>query len=153
MPAFTTTYNFTLPTVGSDLDVWGGYLNSNWTELDALLGGLSEKIPDTGNGVAVVSADGLVHMFKTLTLEYSASTILLATWTYPRALIGAPVSIQATPNVGDLATTGASLQKGSFVGVTAVGTANASVRIYADGANFTTGNTARVYLHAVGEAA
>jgi hypothetical protein len=41
MPASTTNYSWNLPTVGGDEDAWGGYLNSNWTNLDTLLGGVS----------------------------------------------------------------------------------------------------------------
>ena len=39
MPASTTNYSWNLPTVGGDEDAWGGYLNSNWSALDTLLGG------------------------------------------------------------------------------------------------------------------
>lgn len=39
MPATTVNYSWNLPTVGGDEDAWGGYLNSNWTALDTLLGG------------------------------------------------------------------------------------------------------------------
>ena len=37
MPSTTTTYSFSLPTVGGDADDWGGYLNNNWTKIDAIL--------------------------------------------------------------------------------------------------------------------
>ncbi len=30
-----------MPTVGGDEDAWGGYLNTNWTSLDTLLGGVT----------------------------------------------------------------------------------------------------------------
>lgn len=41
MPNFTSTYNFNLPLVRNSIDgnLWGGYLNDNWTALDALLSG------------------------------------------------------------------------------------------------------------------
>jgi hypothetical protein len=39
MPSSTTSYDFNLPTVGGDVDLWGGYLNSNWEDLDDLLDG------------------------------------------------------------------------------------------------------------------
>jgi len=37
--ANTTNYSFNLPTVGANLDSWGGLLNNNWTSVDSLLGG------------------------------------------------------------------------------------------------------------------
>jgi len=37
----TTNYSWNLPTVGGDQDPWGTKLNSNWTALDTLLGGVS----------------------------------------------------------------------------------------------------------------
>jgi len=42
MPASTTNYSWNLPTVGGDEDAWGGFLNTNWTNLDTLLGGVSQ---------------------------------------------------------------------------------------------------------------
>jgi hypothetical protein len=33
----TPNYNFILPTVGGDSNLWGGYLNSNWSALDSIL--------------------------------------------------------------------------------------------------------------------
>jgi microcystin-dependent protein len=37
MPTPTTNYSFSLPTVGADDELWGGFLNANWTALDTLL--------------------------------------------------------------------------------------------------------------------
>ena len=37
----TTNYSWNLPTVNGDQDTWGTKLNSNWTALDTLLGGVS----------------------------------------------------------------------------------------------------------------
>ncbi len=39
MPTYTPNYNFALPLVDSstDQDLWGGYLNSNWSSIDTLL--------------------------------------------------------------------------------------------------------------------
>jgi microcystin-dependent protein len=37
MPTPTTNYAFSLPTVGADDELWGGFLNANWTALDTLL--------------------------------------------------------------------------------------------------------------------
>lgn len=39
--ATTTNYSFQLPVVGGNEDTWGGLLNSNWSALDTLLGGIS----------------------------------------------------------------------------------------------------------------
>lgn len=41
MPSLTAEYAFILPTVGGDTGLWGGFLNANWTELEALLTGVS----------------------------------------------------------------------------------------------------------------
>jgi len=41
MPSNTATYNFYLPTVGGDTNSWGGYLNSNWQDVEDLLDGTS----------------------------------------------------------------------------------------------------------------
>ena len=35
----TPSYSFSLPTVGGDSDLWGGFLNANWSALDDLLNG------------------------------------------------------------------------------------------------------------------
>ena len=37
----TTNYSWNLPTVGGSEDTWGTLLNSNWTALDTLLGGIN----------------------------------------------------------------------------------------------------------------
>lgn len=37
MPALTTNFSWYLPIVGGDTDVWGGYLDSNWSSIDGLL--------------------------------------------------------------------------------------------------------------------
>ena len=37
----TTNYSWNLPTVGGSENTWGTQLNSNWTALDTLLGGVS----------------------------------------------------------------------------------------------------------------
>ena len=44
MPNFTTTYSFNLPLVNdpTDADLWGGYLNTNWTNLDSYLSGSTQ---------------------------------------------------------------------------------------------------------------
>lgn len=37
MPALTPNFNWKLPTVGGDVDVWGGYLNDNFSAQDTLI--------------------------------------------------------------------------------------------------------------------
>ena len=39
----TTNYSWNLPTVGGSEDTWGTQLNSNWTALDTLLGGVTQS--------------------------------------------------------------------------------------------------------------
>lgn len=44
MPALTANYSFNLPTEGSDDDLWGGYLNANWTSIDNILLSIEDDI-------------------------------------------------------------------------------------------------------------
>lgn len=53
--ANTTNYALTKPTVGGDADVWGGYLNTNWDDADALF----SAIATTGSANAYVLTTGL----------------------------------------------------------------------------------------------
>lgn len=39
MATTTTSYSFSLPTVGGDSDLWGGFNNANWSALDGILDG------------------------------------------------------------------------------------------------------------------
>lgn len=39
----TTNYSWNLPTVGGSEDTWGTSLNSNWSDLDTLLGGVTQS--------------------------------------------------------------------------------------------------------------
>jgi hypothetical protein len=55
MPANTTSYSFLKPTVGGDTNTWGGYLNSNWDDIDDLLDGTA---PVTGVDINGGSIDG-----------------------------------------------------------------------------------------------
>lgn len=55
MASNTATYSFLLPTVGGDTNLWGGYLNSNWEDLDDLLDGTS---PVSGIDINGGSIDG-----------------------------------------------------------------------------------------------
>ena len=54
MPTQTINYSFDLPIVGADDNLWGGYLNGNWTSLDALLKTHADAIiANTGSIVAL----------------------------------------------------------------------------------------------------
>jgi len=44
MATQTPNFSFELPEVGADTDVWGGFLNSNWSDLDTLLKTLQDEI-------------------------------------------------------------------------------------------------------------
>jgi hypothetical protein len=55
MATNTPTYSFLKPTVGGDTSVWGGYLNTNFDDIDGLLDGTS---PVTGIDINGGSIDG-----------------------------------------------------------------------------------------------
>lgn len=55
MASNTATYDFLLPTVGGDTNLWGGFLNSNFEDLDDLLDGTS---PVDGIDIDSGSIDG-----------------------------------------------------------------------------------------------
>lgn len=55
MAVNTTTYSFLKPTVGGDTNVWGGFLNSNWDNVDDLLDGTT---PVSGIDINGGSIDG-----------------------------------------------------------------------------------------------
>ena len=57
MPASTTNYSWNLPTVGGDEDAWGGHLNTNWTNLDTLLGGVTNTEFEILDGATVTTAE------------------------------------------------------------------------------------------------
>jgi hypothetical protein len=57
MPASTTNYSWNLPTVGGDEDAWGGFLNTNWTNLDTLLGGVTNTEFEILDGATVTTAE------------------------------------------------------------------------------------------------
>lgn len=55
--ATTTNYTWDLPTVGGDEDAWGTKLNSNWTALDTLLGGVNATEFAILDGATVTTAE------------------------------------------------------------------------------------------------
>lgn len=55
--ATTTNYAWNLPTVGGSEDTWGSDLNSNWTDLDTLLGGTNATEFAILDGATVTTAE------------------------------------------------------------------------------------------------
>lgn len=80
MPTTTTNYALNLPTVGSDDDQWGSYLNTNFTKIDTQLKTLSDSIADQdleelGNVVNATPAEDQVLQFNGQ--NWSASTLAI----------------------------------------------------------------------------
>ena len=81
MPTTTTNYALNLPTVGSDDDQWGSYLNTNFTKIDTQLKTLSDAIADQdleelGNVVNTTPAEDQVLQFNGQ--NWSASTLAIS---------------------------------------------------------------------------
>ena len=53
----TTNYSWNLPTVGGSEDTWGASLNSNWSALDTLLGGVNATEFAILDGATVTTAE------------------------------------------------------------------------------------------------
>jgi hypothetical protein len=53
----TVNYSWNLPTVGGSEDTWGTSLNANWTDLDTLLGGVSQTEFAILDGATVSTAE------------------------------------------------------------------------------------------------
>jgi len=81
MPTTTTNYGLNLPTVGSDDDQWGTYLNTNFTKIDTELKTLNDSIADQdleelGNVVNTTPAEDQVLQFNGQ--NWSASTLSIS---------------------------------------------------------------------------
>lgn len=80
MSGATPNFNFTLPTEGFDTDVWGGMLNDNWTQLDALLVSIRDALRTPIGG-----------LYFSVTDDDPATTLGYGTWeayAQGRALVG-----------------------------------------------------------------
>jgi hypothetical protein len=63
MATQTVNYSFDLPTVGGDSDIWGGFLNVNWSDIDGILFAVSgvadQGVADAATAqAAAVAAQG-----------------------------------------------------------------------------------------------
>jgi hypothetical protein len=130
MPTSTTNYTFQLPTVGADDDLWGGFLNGNWTDLDTLLFSGTIGASTTGNATTATTA------------TTATSAIALAT---ARTING--VSFDGTanitlPTVNDTGDQNVAGVKTFTTALAVTGTSKAAGQFYAGTTNPT--NTTRV---------
>lgn len=103
MATNTASYSFLKPTVGGDSNVWGGYLNSNWDDVDDLFDGTS---PVTGIDINGGSID------NTPIGAASASTGVFTTMTATAAMMaGADDTTQGIVNIYGAAVTDGGLLK------------------------------------------
>lgn len=108
MPGSTTNYSWNLPTVGGDEDAWGGYLNSNWTALDTLLGGTNATEFAILDGATVTTAE--LNLLDGVTWTLTDFNGLTSTVAELNILDGATVTV-AEINIldGDTAATATTL--------------------------------------------
>jgi len=95
MAANTTTYSFLKPTVGGDTDLWGGYLNTNFDDIDDLLDGTSpiagvDINGGTIDGTSIGLTAASTGAFTTLTI---GGVLLTATATELNLLDGATFTL------------------------------------------------------------
>jgi len=118
----TTNYSWNLPTVGASEDTWGTSLNSNWTALDTLLGGVSQTEFAKLDGLTASTAElNLLDGLTASTAELNLLTGVTSLPSIPSGLIslwsGSIASIPAgwllcdgtngTPNLQDRFVVGA----------------------------------------------
>lgn len=80
MPTPTTVYSFNKPTVGGDTDVWGGFLNDNWDDVDDYLSGALQvsgmDIANASVNANVLTLNGeVVETVFNLTSTSNAATL------------------------------------------------------------------------------
>ena len=125
MATNTPTYSFLKPTVGGDTSVWGGYLNTNFDDIDGLLDGTS---PVTGidinggsiDGTPIGAAVASTGAFSTL----SATTADINGGTIDGTPIGAAVA--STGAFSTLSATTADINGGTIDGTVVGGTSRAA---------------------------
>lgn len=82
MASNTASYSFYLPTVGGDTNSWGGYLNSNWDDVDDLLDGTTpvdgvDIDGGTIDGTPIGGTTPAAGAFSTLSVGGAAITATL----------------------------------------------------------------------------
>lgn len=87
MPTSTPNYDFQLPTEGADTDLWGGFLNGNWSSLDTLLKSLQDEV-NTLRAQTIIPVGGLYFSSSDTN---PAATLGYGTWAAfaeGRAIVG-----------------------------------------------------------------
>lgn len=81
MATLTTVYNFYLPVIGGDIDVWGGFHNDNFEKLDDLLSGVQTITPNLTEGawkiggVAVTPSAAELNVLNGITAGLTAAEL------------------------------------------------------------------------------
>lgn len=100
MPTLTPELEFKLPTIGADDDLWGGFLNENFSALDALISDLQNALNDA-IVAAQIPVDGL---YFSASDTDPAATLGYGTWVEyaaGRALVGVGNNSETSWAAGD----------------------------------------------------
>lgn len=112
--AVTPNYGFTLPTVGGDDAVWGGFLNTNWsdldTDLDVLQTDVDSRILTSDIGSAVQAFDATILVDADIGGSLQAWDTQLDTLAGVSAANAAAVGNLTGVNAGDEVTAGVSTE-------------------------------------------
>jgi hypothetical protein len=97
----TTNYGFQKPLVGGDTDLWGGFLNGNWDDIDGLLSGANPV-----DGIVITGADGtftqLTATAGTLTaVNISGGTVSTTSLTLVNEIVESDQALAGTTPVID----------------------------------------------------